>query len=411
MKILLSPVGTRGDIMPVIALGRHLESEGHSISLCSTRDWKETAENLSWKFYPIDLDFRQLVEENTFFMGRPLLGSFRFIKNLKTIIRAHDDALNGIAEKFDLIIGSSLSISALNICEAHSVAYRHLFFCPNWIPSNDYPPPFISHQFSSSIANTLLWKLFLLIFTIFVNPFLKRYRKKYSLSAVKNLYTYYQRYTVLAHDAAIASISDSATGILHIPYPENNSTEELSDDILRFIEKGEAPVYIGFGSMPYTADSPLFQSLIAAVDALHLRAIVQTPKPLADEHSNNENILFIGSAPHEKLFSRMRLIIHHGGAGTTHTACKAGVPQIILPHVLDQFFWGNRIHVLGLGRFITGIRHLSRSRITEIISDVLRNNDYAKNAKKLSLAMKKNNIDTLHESCTLLLKGVTDAEK
>jgi UDP:flavonoid glycosyltransferase YjiC (YdhE family) len=57
----------------------------------------------------------------------------------------------------------------------------------------------------------------------------------------------------------------------------------------------------------------------------------------------------IGSVSHSVLFPRVRLIVHHGGAGTTATALRSGVPQLIVPHIVDQFFHGHRIAELGVG--------------------------------------------------------------
>lgn len=71
-------------------------------------------------------------------------------------------------------------------------------------------------------------------------------------------------------------------------------------------------------------------------------------------------LLAVRAVPHPLLFPRVAAIVHHGGAGTTATAARAGVPQIIVPHVGDQFFHGRRVHDLGLGP-----RPIPRWRLTE----------------------------------------------
>jgi len=60
-------------------------------------------------------------------------------------------------------------------------------------------------------------------------------------------------------------------------------------------------------------------------------------------------VLSVGTLDHARLFPRLDLVVHHGGAGTTAAALRAGVPQLIVPHILDQFFHGRRIAELGLG--------------------------------------------------------------
>ncbi len=59
--------------------------------------------------------------------------------------------------------------------------------------------------------------------------------------------------------------------------------------------------------------------------------------------------MVIGEVDHAKLFPRLAAIIHHGGAGTTHTAARAGRPQVIIPHNYDQFYWAHRVQQLGVG--------------------------------------------------------------
>jgi sterol 3beta-glucosyltransferase len=58
--------------------------------------------------------------------------------------------------------------------------------------------------------------------------------------------------------------------------------------------------------------------------------------------------LVIGPAPHAKIFPHCAAVVHHGGAGTLHQALRAGVPQIPAPHLLDQFFWSERLERAGL---------------------------------------------------------------
>jgi UDP:flavonoid glycosyltransferase YjiC (YdhE family) len=60
-------------------------------------------------------------------------------------------------------------------------------------------------------------------------------------------------------------------------------------------------------------------------------------------------ILSVGSLDHAQLFPRVDLVVHHGGAGTTATALRAGIPQLIIPHIVDQFFHARRVAELGLG--------------------------------------------------------------
>ena len=123
----------------------------------------------------------------------------------------------------------------------------------------------------------------------------------------------------------------------------------LPNEVEEFLAAGEPPVYLGFGSM--RASEQTGRVLIEAARALGLRSILSqgwaglTP----GDPENGEDCLSIGDVDHEKLFPRVAAIVHHGGAGTTTAAARAGRPQVIIPHNYDQFYWAHRVQELGIG--------------------------------------------------------------
>jgi len=93
---------------------------------------------------------------------------------------------------------------------------------------------------------------------------------------------------------------------------------------------------------------------------------------------------FLGKTPHKRLFPRVSMVVHHGGSGTTATAAWAGVPQIIIPHILDQYYWGNRIHREGLGPRPIRRSCLTEKRLAEAISESLSNDAFRRRAKQVA---------------------------
>ena len=98
---------------------------------------------------------------------------------------------------------------------------------------------------------------------------------------------------------------------------------------------------------------------------------------------------FAGETPHAFLFPRLSAVIHHGGAGTTATAARAGVPQIVVPHVLDQYYWGNRVYRLGLGPAPIWRFRLSQARLESAVGKCLTHGRIQSNARKASRAIEK----------------------
>jgi sterol 3beta-glucosyltransferase len=90
---------------------------------------------------------------------------------------------------------------------------------------------------------------------------------------------------------------------------------------------------------------------------------------------------------HDYLFNRMAAVCHHGGAGTTHRAAKAGVPQFIMPVIVDQFFWGKQISSLKLGPQPVIPKKLTTQILADIFTDLTSNNNYRENARMLADSM------------------------
>ncbi|HEY6608026.1 MAG TPA: glycosyltransferase [Candidatus Limnocylindria bacterium] len=120
--------------------------------------------------------------------------------------------------------------------------------------------------------------------------------------------------------------------------------EALPAELNAFIEAGAAPIVVAFGSMAGASDSAL-EAAVASMLGAGRRIIVQGA---VAGSVGSPNFARIGAVDHRALFPRSALLIHHGGAGTTHAACAAGVPSVVVPHVGDQPYWADRLHRLGV---------------------------------------------------------------
>lgn len=107
---------------------------------------------------------------------------------------------------------------------------------------------------------------------------------------------------------------------------------EPPPDLLEFIEAGEPPVYIGFGSIVLADPERMTAAIIGAVEALGIRAIVSKGwSNLGSSSEHHGKIMFIGDCPHEWLFQKVAAVVHHGGAGTTACGLKNGRPTTVVP--------------------------------------------------------------------------------
>jgi len=137
--------------------------------------------------------------------------------------------------------------------------------------------------------------------------------------------------------------------------------------LAEFLAAGEPPVYLGFGSMSGFGRGRIMRE---AIDALRGRRVVLTPG-WSDIAAADlpPNVHLLEAAPHGWLFPRMALVVHHGGAGTTHAAARAGVPSVVVPFAADQFFWADRLRRVGAAPAPVPAQGLTSDRLAQAIRE------------------------------------------
>jgi sterol 3beta-glucosyltransferase len=130
---------------------------------------------------------------------------------------------------------------------------------------------------------------------------------------------------------------------------DDQSAWQPSDDLLRFLEAGKPPVYVGFGSMVDEQIERATHIVLGALQRAGQRGILLVGWGGLGTGDLPETILRLESVPHDWLFPRVTAVVHHGGAGTTATGLRHGKPTVVVPFFVDQPFWGDRVHQLGAG--------------------------------------------------------------
>ncbi|MGE5072562.1 MAG: glycosyltransferase, partial [Anaerolineae bacterium] len=250
-----------------------------------------------------------------------------------------------------LLAATALQFAARSIAEIQKIPYVYAAYCPAVLPSPKYPPPIMGRHHSYSLPeeeNLRLWKQSAHEFDKFA-PAINEERAKIGLDALPDVQAHmFTDRPWLAADPVLAP-AFPAPGIEIVQTGAWMIADQgpLPDELEDFLSNGAPPVYLGFGSM--RASDQTARILIETARTLGLRLILsQGWAGLMPEDLGNDCIS-IGDVSHEKLFPRVAAVVHHGGAGTTHTAALAGRAQVIIPHNYDQFFWAHRIQQLGVG--------------------------------------------------------------
>jgi len=386
MRIVLAADGTRGDVHPLLALGVALRAEGHDAVLCCPPDFAEAAREHGLEHRSVGRSAREYLTENAHVMHG---GPFRVLREVdeygNRMLEAQFAALPDAVRGADLVVAAGVQVAARSIAERYGVPYRYVVYCPSILPSAEHAPGFLPLALPRW-ANRPLWALLRAGFDLTLCRKLNGYRRAIGLPPARDLFAHFLgERAVLAADRALAPLpADLAFPIEQVPCLHFfDPREPLPAKLEQFLATGPAPVYIGFGSMTDPDPRATTAQLLEAVAATGLRAILGSGWAGIGEGPLPEGVVAVGPLPHASLFPRCAAVVHHGGAGTTTTAARAGVPQVVVPHALDQFYWAARVTALGVGVTAGRRRGLGAGALAEAIRAVAGNELVEERAREL----------------------------
>ena len=375
MRVVVAVEGTRGDVHPMLALAASLQSRGHDVIVCAPPDFCGAAQSRGLSFRPVGQDVRAyLVREAAALHGGTLTmlnaGERYFLDNLACQMRE----LCEVADGADLVLAAGTTLAGFSAAERAGADYRLVVYDPTLLRSAEHPPAFLPYASLPRWLTRLTWAAMVGFMSMRLRPAVNRERARQSLPPVRDLYRrLVGERPVLAAEELLAPAPADVTGVQTIgclhPFREAPLPEKLQD----FLAAGEPPVYVGFGSMTDPDPAAATRLVLDAISRAGVRAVISEGWAGLGGIALPAEVMRIGSVDHASLFQRVAAVIHHGGAGTTTMAARAGAPQILVPHVLDQFHWSRRVERLGLGPLALPRRRLTPEMLAAAIRSVLDN--------------------------------------
>ncbi|KAL4394434.1 hypothetical protein S245_005116 [Arachis hypogaea] len=364
LNIVMLIVGTRGDVQPFVAIGKRLQDYGHRVRLATHSNFKEFVLTAGLEFYPLGGDPKVLsgymVKNKGFLPSGP--SEIPVQRNqMKEIINSllpackDPDIDSGVPFKADAIIANPPAYGHTHVAEALKIPV-HIFFTMPWTPTSEFPHPLsrvkqqAGYRLSYQIVDSLIW----LGIRDMINDLRK---KKLKLRPV----TYLSGSQGSDSDVPHAYIWSPHL----VPKPKDwgpkidvvgfcfldlASNFEPPEALVKWLEDGDQPIYIGFGSLPVQEPKRMTEIIVEALEKTGQRGIINKGwGGLGDLAEAKESIYLLDNIPHDWLFLRCKAVVHHGGAGTTAAGLKAACPTTIVPFFGDQPFWGDRVHARGVG--------------------------------------------------------------
>lgn len=363
MRIVLTSHGSTGDIYPVIALAVALRRAGHAVRFATIPHYQEEIEAAGVEFYPLCPNWEQA--DLAYWMGRlnklrnPIHQLREIYVGAKAYIPEMIARMDAIMPETDLLVSSYLFPMNKGIADRHGVPFATLAFAPHVIPSPDYPPENIPAprwlgRTARRAWNRWLWKTGNAIVDRTINSSvadalraadLPKVRNFFAKPAERVLVTVPERYFRVP--GAEIDARFRYVGYLRWQSPEN---AELDAELRGFAADapgGKVPV-LTFGSMVYENSGAWMERFIRAWPR-DRKIIVQRGWAQFPQFGDAAHVRIVGKVSHDQLFRHASAVIHHGGAGTTASALHAGVPQLVVPHIGDQSFFGSEVERFGCG--------------------------------------------------------------
>jgi UDP:flavonoid glycosyltransferase YjiC (YdhE family) len=387
MRIALAVDGTRGDVHPMLALGERLRARGHEVVVCAPPDFAADALAHGFAFRPVGRSAHETLGEEAEAVVKGGLRMLRAANRyMYTILRDQFAALPAASAGADLIVGAGIQMAAASVAERHGAAYRYVAYVPTLLPSKHHAPCVFPLPRLPQWGNRLAWWLLESIYNALLRGPINAERAALGLAPLRDvLGSVLSERPLLAADPELAPLPEDlreralSIGCLH---PSEGSA--LPPKLEGFLAAGAPPVYLGFGSMTDTDPAATTRLLLRAVELAGCRALVSEGWAGLGQQPLPEGVLAIGSVSHASLFPRLAAVVHHGGAGTTTTATRAGVPQIVVPHIFDQIYWGERVAALGAGPPPIPRTQLNAERLAAALREALENEVIQERARELA---------------------------
>eukprot|EP00158_Paraphelidium_tribonemae_P007662 Partr_v1_DN28319_c0_g1_i1_m78867 putative May be involved in decane metabolism and autophagy. Involved in the biosynthesis of sterol glucoside (By similarity) len=430
LKISLFTIGSRGDVQPMIALGKALQSRGHICTIATHKEYEPWILSHGLKFAQIagnPAEIMQLCVDNGLFTVSFVREAYsKFREWIDDLFHSTYVALRGS----DVVIESVVSLAGYHVAQKLEVPY--FASCPMpWTRTSEFPHPFAISDYLEYGYNRMSWILLENVLWKGLRPQCNQFRQHHlNIEPIYSGNWFAEERIPFLYCFSPNVVKKPAEWRSHIHLTGNwflnapDSNWAPSDELLGFLNDrsdGKPVVYIGFGSIVVPDPNELTRIIIEAVHRAGVRAVISkgwSARGQKEEvHSNDEeqtlfssNIFFLNSVPHDWLFPQMDAVIHHGGAGTTAAGLRFGIPTVIRPFFGDQFFWASRVSNLGVG---CAIRKLEIDTLSESIKKVTKDSNIKARARTLGEKMQLENgvetaVEIIHAEIPILRKKIQD---
>ncbi|MDR2343873.1 MAG: glycosyltransferase [Spirochaetaceae bacterium] len=406
MKILLVARGSQGDIYPYLRLAKELLARSHAVTLNLPRIFEDHAKGQGFNYTLQGQDDIGGMMENELDTKALLEWTRRVIDNQFSEIVPQ-------LREHDILVASNTEFAAPSIAEYLKKPCIRTAYGP-FIPSRTIPPPVFPWPRPHPLLRpALLWAILNGGLNMMVKKTLNRNRAALSMPPIRDQAKHAPANSInyLMYSPSLGSVDPewpykwAIGGYIFnddMPYDQN-----IYRNFTDFIEKdGKKTIFFTLGSCNNNDRERFAEKLFGVCRAHGYKLVIGSGWcKLGSSLPRNDDLFLVDSlVPHKLVFPRCSAIIHHGGIGTTHSAARAGKPQMVVPLFLDQWYWAEQTRKLGTGPGKVDIKRCSYAQLEKKALDLLGNEAYARNAAELGEKIRGEN--GLENACRQVEDGI-----
>lgn len=413
--VVTSVLGTHGDVQPHVALALTLKKRGFRPIICTTDDFEGFVTGHGIEFRGLGTDMRDLLKrtqmDDAAALSR-LLYAPNLLREGQRMLKEAARRTWEAAQGADAMIFASTTTFCIDMAEAIGVPALMVSFQP-LNPTAEFPyfqyemnplsplmyrfnrEPFAEVPGIDPVMNKLSYQV-QRWHQMFYDLPRDRLRKRVFGLKTRNRGGFLRNgrgelVTVLhAYSAAVSPAPGDWTSnnVITGHWQLDDTTGWKPDaDFEDFLSKGDTPIYLGFGSMPWGAQRNT-EIITKAINQWGGRAVIGKGWGGVQAENLPKSVHVVDRAPHTELFKYVKAVVHHAGAGTTQTGLEAGRPTFAVPQFFDQPYWGKLIYELGCGPPPVRIKKLNPQILATALDDLSNTPAYARAAEAIADKMR-----------------------